>query len=45
MTLEQSLDTMCRRCINHEQCQGTGCSPKQNLQELIESVSNEDDLK
>ena len=27
---------MCKRCINHEMCQGTGCKPKNDLQELID---------
>ena len=37
MTLKESLETMCRRCINHEQCLGTGCAPKNELDELIKS--------
>lgn len=36
MTYEEALDTMCKRCTNHEMCQGTGCNPKNVLAEAIE---------
>lgn len=26
--IKTAIDTMCRRCINHEICGGTGCNPK-----------------
>lgn len=31
----KALDTMCKRCINYEVCQGTGCQPKKTLTETI----------
>lgn len=33
--LNEQLETMCRRCENHEVCLGTGCTPKQELYKLI----------
>lgn len=41
MTLQESLDLMCRRCENYEVCEGTGCQPKNNLQELIDDWEEE----
>lgn len=31
--IKTAIDTMCRRCINHEICGGTGCNPKIILQD------------
>jgi len=45
--LEQSLESMCRRCVNYEMCQGTGCEPLKMLksfiieQDLIDDVMDE----
>ena len=36
MNYEDALKIMCERCVNHEICQGTGCTPRHKLQELIE---------
>lgn len=36
---QEALETMCKRCINHEMCQGTGCQPKKDLQELVERAT------
>lgn len=35
----EALVTMCERCVNHEMCQGTGCTPKNNLNELVNKAS------
>lgn len=32
---EKALKQMCKRCINHEICQGTGCTPRKILSDLI----------
>lgn len=40
MTLEESLEAMCRRCFNHEQCLGTGCAPKKKLEALVDNQSS-----
>lgn len=37
-TLENHLETMCRRCINHEVCEGSGCQPKKDLYKFIMEV-------
>lgn len=37
----EALETMCRRCINYEVCQATGCEPKKVLQQAIKE-SKED---
>ena len=39
MEYQNALNVMCNRCVNHEICQGTGCSPKQKLQELVTKAS------
>ena len=36
------LETMCKRCINYDVCQGTGCGPKKDLAELIKGVELEE---
>lgn len=33
-----ALEAMCRRCINHEQCLGTGCQPKNEIKKTIEEA-------
>lgn len=35
MDYKEALETMCKRCINYEMCQGTGCGPKKELANLI----------
>lgn len=30
---------MCKRCTNHFACQGTGCQPKKDLQELVDRAT------
>lgn len=34
--IKESIETMCKRCINYEICQGTGCAPKNKLENLLE---------
>lgn len=34
--LLEYLETMCNRCIYHEMCQGTGCTPKKEIKKYIE---------
>lgn len=34
--LLEYLETMYNRCINHEICQGTGCTPKKEIKKYIE---------
>ena len=34
--LLEYLEIMCKRCTNHEICQGTGCTPKKEIREHIE---------
>lgn len=41
-TYEEALTCMCRRCMNYAVCSGTGCEPKRKLQELIDSVNEEE---
>lgn len=36
MTIKEALEIMCRRCVNNEVCMGTGCSPRNTIQELID---------
>lgn len=36
MNYNIALEIMCARCIDYEACGGTGCVPKQGLEELIE---------
>lgn len=36
--MEEHLNTMCRRCINYEVCEGSGCAPKKELRHLIYSM-------
>ena len=33
---EKALKQMCKRCINHEICQGTGCTPKKEIKKYID---------
>lgn len=33
-----ALEAMCTRCINHEQCLGTGCQPKNEIKKTIEEA-------
>lgn len=37
-----ALEAMCKRCINYDVCQGTGCGPKKDLAELIKGVELEE---
>ena len=30
------LDALCRRCINYEMCQGTGCAPIKDVAMLYD---------
>lgn len=39
--LVEQLQIMCNRCTNHEMCQGTGCNPKIELTELINTYCEE----
>lgn len=32
----ESIKIMCERCINHEICMGTGCTPKNRLKVLYD---------
>lgn len=32
MTKKEALEIMCRRCSQHDICQGTGCEPKRLLE-------------
>ena len=41
MNYKVLLETMCKRCINHEICQGTGCHPKNELEKLAERANKE----
>ena len=41
-TYNEALDCMCRRCMNFAVCNATGCGPKRKLQELIDSVNEEE---
>lgn len=34
--LIDSLNIMCKRCINHNECMGTGCAPRNTLLDLID---------
>ena len=34
--LLEYLEIMCKRCNNHEICQGTGCTPKIEIKKYIE---------
>ena len=33
--MQEALNVMCERCINHEVCMGTGYRPRRQLQDLI----------
>ena len=35
MTKAEALEIMCKRCSQHEMCQGTGCTPKAVLEEEV----------
>lgn len=37
--ISSELETMCRRCINHSECLGTGCNPKKKLAEALGELS------
>lgn len=30
---------MCHRCVNHEACQGTGCTPKKDIKKLVDKAT------
>lgn len=32
---EQTFESMCRRCVNYEACQGAGCEPLKVLKDFI----------
>lgn len=34
--LLEYIEIMCKRCNNHEICQGTGCTPKIEIKKYIE---------
>lgn len=34
--LLEYLEIMCKKCTNHEICQGTGCTPKKEIKKYIE---------
>ena len=34
--LLEYLEIMCKRCTNHEICQGTGCTPKKEIKKYID---------
>lgn len=36
--LEEHLNCMCERCINHEVCMGTGCAPRNDLHKFLMEV-------
>lgn len=36
---QEALNTMCRRCINLNECMATGCEPKKNLSELVSTAT------
>ena len=36
---QEALDVMCRRCNNHDFCDATGCTPKKDLQELVDKAT------
>ncbi len=38
--LKMHLDVMCKRCINHEVCNGTGCSPREELYKAIDDYDH-----
>lgn len=37
-TLNEQLEVMCRRCINFEVCEGSGCQPRADLRKLIDDT-------
>lgn len=39
----EALEIMCNRCMNYPVCNGTGCSPKIKLKELIERTKEKDE--
>lgn len=43
MDVHEAIDVMCRRCINYEVCQGTGCEPKKVLTELVYNIEENND--
>lgn len=32
---DEAIQIMCKRCINHQLCMGTGCTPKNQLVALF----------
>ena len=36
MNKDELLEIMCKRCTNHEICQGTGCTPKKEIKKYID---------
>ena len=36
---QEALEIMCHRCVNHEACQGTGCSPKKDIKKLVDKAT------
>lgn len=39
MTNQEALNIMCERCSVHDVCQGTGCTPRAMLQELVDRAT------
>ena len=35
MTNKEALEIMCKRCSQHDICQGTGCEPKRILESEV----------
>ena len=36
---QEALNTMCERCRIHDVCRGTGCTPREKLQELVDKAT------
>lgn len=36
---QEALEIMCHRCVNHEACQGTGCTPKKDIKKLVDKAT------
>lgn len=36
---KEAINVMCKRCINYEVCQGTGCEPKNTLLRVLPNDS------
>lgn len=39
MTNQEVLNIMCERCSVHDVCQGTGCTPRAMMQELVDKAT------